>query len=117
MIEGRVIFAVSTIIMGLMGGCGPSAKTPLAAPSTTAAKADVTITFDRAHHTCVVALSTESQGSMIACNDVVEFVRDELRLPGGSTYLVQANSDVDVAEMSGVGARLKDAGYRTAQAR
>jgi len=115
MIEIRAVLTVSTIVV-LMAGCGPSGKTPLSASTTTAAKPDVTITYDGARHACVVALSNESQGSIISCNDVVPFVRDELRVTSGSTVVVRANSDVDGAEMSSAGARLKDAGYRVAQA-
>jgi hypothetical protein len=102
-VEILAIFATSAIFVLLLAGCGRSGP-----------KADVTITLDGAHHACVVALSREAQGSIISCSDVVPFIRDELRLPSGSTYDVRTNSDVDRAEVASVGARLKDAGYRVA---
>ncbi len=102
-VEILAVLAVSTIFVLLSAGCGRSA-----------AKADVTITLDGAHHTCVVALSREAQGSIISCNDVVPFIRDELRLPSGSTYDVRTIPDADQAEVASIGARLKDAGYRLA---
>ncbi len=110
----RALLAITTISAVLMVGCGPSASTPSPAPPTVAAKPDVTITLDGAHHACVVALSREAQGSIISCNDVVPFIRDELRLPSGSTYDLRTISEVDAAEVASVGARLKDAGYRVA---
>ena len=106
------IRAVPVAFLILLAGCGTSTNTPVAAPPPIAAKPDVTITFDGERHACVVALSSEAQGSAIPCNDVVPFVRDELRLPSGSIYDIRTIPDVNEAEMAGVGARLKAAGYR-----
>ena len=58
------------------------------------------------------ALYSEAQGSAIASEDVVRFVRDELRLPSGSIYDIRTIPDVDEAEMARVEASLKGAGYR-----
>jgi hypothetical protein len=108
MFDIRAVFVAFFI---LLAGCGTSANTPVPAPPPIAAKPDVTIAFDGERHACVVALSSEAQGSAIPCNDVVPFVRDELRLPSGSIYDIRI-PDVNEAEMAGVGARLKAAGYR-----
>jgi hypothetical protein len=74
----------------------------------------VIVTIDGARHTCVVALPSEPQGSTIPCDDVVPFVRDELRVPSGSIYDVLTISNVDEAAVTQLEARLKDAGYRFA---
>jgi hypothetical protein len=111
MIDRGARLAATTIIV-LLAGCGRTANEPVPAPPSIAAKPGVTITFDGARHACVVALSRESQGSIISCNDVVPFVRDELRLPSGSTYDVRATPEMDKAERADVEAHLRDAGYR-----
>jgi hypothetical protein len=94
----------------LLAGCGSSANGPV--PTPIAAKPDVIITFDEARHTCVVTLSSESQGSAVPCEEVVPFVKEQLRLPSGSIYDIRAVSKVDEAEMAKVGASFKSAGYR-----
>jgi hypothetical protein len=116
MIDMRPILFATTLVASL-AGCGGPAGTPNPAPQSIAAKPDVTITVDGARHACVVALSRESQGSIIACGDVVPFVRDELRLPSGSTCDIRSGPGVDEADLKSVGGRLKEAGYRVAQAR
>ena len=101
----------SACVMGiLLVGCGRSANSPDAPPA--AGKPDVIVTIDGKRHTCVVALNTEPQGSAIACNDVVSFVKDELRVPRGSIYDLRTIPDVDPAELAKVGASLNGAGYR-----
>ena len=110
MIDVRAVFASITVFT-LLAGCGPSADTPVPAPAI-AARSDVIVTFDGEHHACVVALHSEAQGSAIACKDVVPFVRDELRLPGGSIYDIRTIPDVGESEMARVEASLKGAGYR-----
>jgi hypothetical protein len=91
----------------LLAGCGPSAETP-----PIAAKPDVTVTLDDKHHGCVVALYSEASGSAISCDDVVRFMREELRLASGSIYDIRAASEADEAGMAKVEANLKEAGYR-----
>ena len=85
-------------------------------PPPIAAKPDVLVTLDGEHHTCIVAISSEAQGSTIACDDVVPFVRDELRVPGGSIYEIRAIPKVEQAELAKVEASLKRAGYRSGAA-
>jgi hypothetical protein len=102
----------STVLIALvvsLAGCGPSANTP---DSTAAAKPDVIITLDGAHHACVVALYSEPQGSAVSCAEVVPFLRDELRVAGGSTYDIRTVAKADDAERTNVEASLKAAGYR-----
>jgi len=104
----------STTAMVLLVGCGRSASTPAPAPPAPpiAARPDVIVSLDGARHDCVVALYSEEQGSMISCDDIVPFIRDELRVPSGSTYDMRTVPNVDVAEMARVDAALKNAGYR-----
>jgi hypothetical protein len=93
-------------------GCGSSTNAPTSVSSPTAPKPDVVVTVDGARHACVVALRSEAQGSIIPCDDVVPFVRDELRLPSGSIYDIRTTPDVPAAQMAKVEASLKGAGYR-----
>lgn len=102
---------VSTTVFTLLSGCGPSADTP-APPAPIAARPDVIVTIDSKRHSCVVALYSEAQGSTISCEDVIPFVRDELRLASGSSYDIRANPDADETVMAGVESSLTGAGYR-----
>jgi hypothetical protein len=97
----------SNMVLVSLAGCGPSANTP--DPSM---KSDVIVTLDGEHHTCVVALISEAQGSAVPCADVVPFVRDELRIASGSVYDIRTIAKVDDAERSKVEGSLKGAGYR-----
>jgi hypothetical protein len=93
-----------------LGGCGQSANDPASAPL--AARPDVIITMDGKQHTCGVALYTEAQGSAVSCDDVVSFVRDELRLPNGAIYDLHGSPDANRAEMAKIETSLQGAGYR-----
>ena len=93
-------------------GCGSSTNAPTAASPLTGAKPDVIVTVDGARHACVVALHSEAQGSIISCDDIVPFVRDELRLASGSIYDIRTTPDVPAAQMAKVEASLNGAGYR-----
>jgi hypothetical protein len=103
----RILLACMVCVV--LEGCGPSAGTPM---PKIAEKADVIITVDGKRHACLVALLKEAQGSSIPCHDVVPFLRDELRLQSGSIYDIRTVPNVDEAEMAGLGANLKSAGYR-----
>ena len=83
MIDIRALFA--TAVFTLLAGCGSSTNTPNPASPPIAAKPDVIVTIDGKRHACVVALLSEAQGSSVPCGDVIPFVRDELRLPSGSS--------------------------------
>jgi hypothetical protein len=108
---GRRTEWAAAIVLLWLAGCGPSTYTPEASVSS---KSDVIITLDGDHHTCVVALSGEPQGSTVACADVVPFVRDELRRGSGSSYDIRALGKVDDAQRAKVESDLKGAGYRMA---
>jgi hypothetical protein len=95
-----------------LAGCGSSTNAPTSVSPPTSAKPDVVVTVDGARHTCVVALRSEAQGSIISCDDVVSFVRDELRLPSGSIYDIRTTPDVPADQMAKVQAGLNGAGYR-----
>jgi hypothetical protein len=107
MITLRSLLA-SHMVAVLLAGCGSSANTD----AKIAGRADVTITVDGEHHACVVALYKEAQGNSIPCAEVVSFLRDQLRLQGGSVYDVHIIPGIDAAETAGLGASLKGAGYR-----
>jgi hypothetical protein len=96
----------------LLAGCGSSnnAAAPVRAAMT--ANPAVIITFDGERHMCVVALSSEAQGSFVPCTDVVPFIRDELRLANGSIYDTRTIATFDPAEMAKTTQKLNDAGYR-----
>jgi len=110
------IRAVFAFVLGgmLLAACGQSEKTPPPLPPAPpiAAKADVIVTLDAGGHDCKVALYSEAQGSTISCDDVVPFVRDELRVPSGAIYDIRQSPDGGAAEMAKVEASLKGAGYR-----
>jgi hypothetical protein len=110
MIGIRVLFASSMGFMAL-AGCGPSANTPGSA----AARPDVIITLDGGRHACVVALYSEPQGSAVSCADVVQFVKDELRVASGSIYEIRTVAKADDADRATVEASMKAAGYRLAR--
>jgi hypothetical protein len=109
--------AVHTCALGVavLAGCGQPTNTPApapAAPPPIAAKPDVIVTLDGARHDCVVALYSEAQGNIISCDDVVAFVRDELRVPSGAIYDIRTAPNIDEAQRTKVEANLKGAGYR-----
>lgn len=70
------------------------------------------VTFDGERHTCVVALYSEAQGSIVPCSDIVPFIRDELRLGSGSIYDTRTIAQVDAGEVAKTTQNLQDAGYR-----
>ncbi len=107
MVTLRTLLA-SHMVAVLLAACGPSANID----TKIAERADATITVDGKLHACVVALYKEAQGSSIPCAEVVPFLRDQLRLQGGSVYDVHIIPGIDAAEMAGLGASLKGAGYR-----
>jgi hypothetical protein len=110
----RAVLA-SALGLVLLAGCGQSANTPApapAAPPPIAAKPDVIVTLDGARHDCLVALYSEEQASIISCDDVVAFVRDELRVPSGAIYDIRTGPNIDEAQRTKVEASLKGAGYR-----
>jgi hypothetical protein len=110
MIDAHVVFA-SLGIVTLLAACGPSTNSAATSPAI-AAKPNVIVTFDGKRHTCLVALPTEAQGSEVACQEIVSFLRDELRVPSGSTYDIRVIPDFDPAQKASVESALKDAGYR-----
>jgi hypothetical protein len=111
MIEARPALALAAILLSL-AGCGSSTNTPAPGSPPIGARPDVVVTIDGVHHACLVALYSEAQGSSISCDDVVPFVRDELRLAGGSTYDIRTTPDADPAQTAKTDANLKGAGYR-----
>jgi hypothetical protein len=100
------------MLLTMLASCGHSTGGMDSAPI--AAQPDVTVKFDGKRRKCVVALPTEAQGSVITCDDVVPFVKDELKVPGGSIYDLGTIPDSDPfpAEMAKVRASLDGAGYR-----
>jgi hypothetical protein len=96
----------------LLIGCGSSNNAAAPVSAAIAAKPDVIITFDGERHTCVVALLSEAQGSIVPCTDVIPFMRDELRLASGSIYDTRTIAKADAAEVAKTTQNLKDAGYR-----
>jgi hypothetical protein len=109
MIDVRAVLG-SVIGCLLLAGCGSSTDAPV--PTRKAVNPDVIVTLDEERHTCLVALASEAQGSAVPCDDVVPFVREQLRLPSGSIYDIRAISKGDGVEMAKVETRLKGAGYR-----
>lgn len=114
----RTVLAPTTVSI-LLAGCGQPANTPAAAPPTqapaapaVAAKPAVIVTLDGVHHDCIVALYSEPQGSTISCDDVLSFIRDELRVASGSVYDLRSAANVEDAERTKVDTALKNAGYR-----
>jgi hypothetical protein len=96
----------------LLMGCGSSNHAPAPVSAAIAAKPDVIITFDGERHTCVVALPSEAQGSIVPCADVIPFMRDELRLASGSIYDTRTIAKADQEEVAKTTQNLKDAGFR-----
>ncbi|MGD0492082.1 MAG: hypothetical protein ABSC32_11075 [Steroidobacteraceae bacterium] len=96
--------------MILLAACGKS--TTGQEPAPVASRPDLTVTFDGKRRKCIVALAGEAQGSSISCDELVPFVKDELRLPSGSIYDIQANSDADEGEIARIRANMNGAGYR-----
>jgi hypothetical protein len=106
----RLLLAISVPL--LLIGCGSSTNAPAPAPAAMTANPAVVITFDGERHMCVVALSSEAQGSIIPCADVVPFVRDELKVASGSIYDTRMIGQFDTAEAAKTTQSLNDAGYR-----
>jgi hypothetical protein len=115
MIDTRTKLAAMAIV-AVLPGCGSPTGTQSPTSGSVATSADVVITFDGQQHACVVALRSEEKGSTIACNDVVAFVRDELRVAKGSIYAIRIVPEVDGAQVTGVEAGLQSAGYRASGA-
>lgn len=105
---------VALMITLVLAGCGASttAPAPVPVPLQIAVKPDVVVTLDGKQHSCVVALYSEPQGNAIACDEVVPFMKDELRLKPGSVYDLHAISEADKAQLARVSANLKAAGYQ-----
>jgi hypothetical protein len=112
MISSRMPFAVSALVFISLSGCGPSANTSGPVPPKIAAQPDVIITIDSARKTCLVALLSEAQGSAVGCEEVVPFVRDEMRVASGSIYDIRTTPGVDPAQIQKVESNLNGAGYR-----
>jgi hypothetical protein len=114
MIEGSchcgAIQWLASLVPLLLVACGSPANPPAPAPAI-AAKPDVIVTFDGERHTCVVALLSEAQGSIIPCTDIVPFIRDELKVASGSIYDTRTIAHVDEAEVAKTTQNLKAAGY------
>jgi hypothetical protein len=113
-LRARTVLACA-LGLAVLAGCGQSANTPApapAAPPPIAAKPDVIVTLDGERHDCLVALYSEPQGNIISCDDVVAFVRDELRVPSGALYDIRTAPHIDEAQKTKVEASLKGAGYR-----
>jgi len=112
--DPRALWRPAAVLMALLTlmGCGKSTNGADSAPI--ASRPDVTVKYDGKRRKCVVALPTEAQGSVIACDDVVSFVKDELRVPGNSIYDLGTipESDPHPAEIAKVRASLDGAGYR-----
>ena len=68
--------------------------------------------MDGTRHKCIVALAKEPQGNVISCDELVPFVKEELRLPSGAVYDLGSVPPVDESVMIKVRAGLNDAGYR-----
>jgi hypothetical protein len=115
-IRFSVLFAALAPFGSMLVGCDSSGNAPPAASTAAtpviAAKPDVIITFDGAHHACVVALYSEAQGSTIPCTDLVPFIRDELRLKSGAIYDTRTDAKADTADIQKATASLNEAGYR-----
>lgn len=96
----------------LLAACGSShdAAAPVSAQMTP--NPAVVITFDGERNMCVVALSSEAQGNIIPCADVVPFIRDELRVASGAIYDTRTIGKFDAAEMAKTTQNLNSAGYR-----
>jgi len=99
----------STTALVALTCCGKSTSTE---SPRIASRPNVTVKFDGKRRKCVVALSSETQGRTIPCDEVVPFVKDELRLPPGSIYDVGVTSGGDDAEVAKVRANLDNSGYR-----
>jgi hypothetical protein len=110
MIDLRAVFASVTVIAWL-AGCGRSSNTPVPPSAPIAEKPNVIVTIDGKRRACVVALYTEAQGSTVACDDVVSFIKNELRVPSGSIFDLRTIPEIDDAQVATVGGSLKDAGY------
>jgi hypothetical protein len=106
----RRVFAIFAAL--LLIGCGSSNNAPAPVPAVMTAHPAAVITFDGERHMCVVALSSEAQGSIVPCADLVPFMRDELRLASGSIYDTRTIGKFDAAEVAKTTQSLKDAGYR-----
>jgi hypothetical protein len=106
----RRVFAIFAAL--LLIGCGSSNNAPAPVPAAMTAHPAAVITFDGERHMCVVALSSEAQGSIVPCADLVPFMRDELRLASGSIYDTRTIGKFDAAEVAKTTQSLKDAGYR-----
>jgi hypothetical protein len=114
MTRGHAMIA-STAVLAMLSGCGKSTGDSSAAPP--GARPDFTVKIDGKRRKCIVALSTEAQGSVIPCDEVGSFVKDELRLAGGSTYDLGTVTGSDEAETAKIRSTLDGAGFRSIGAR
>ncbi len=96
----------------LLAACGSSNNTAAPVRAAMTANPAAIITFDGERHMCVVALSSEAQGSIVPCAETVQFLRDELRLASGAIYDTRTIGAFDAAEMAKTMRALDQAGYR-----
>jgi hypothetical protein len=114
--SGAIHAVLASLVPLLLIGCGSPSGSPTNPPASAspaiAAKPDVIVTFDGERHSCVVALYSESQGSIVPCTDIVPFIRDELKVASGSVYDTRTIAQVDAGEVAKTTQNLNDAGYR-----
>ena len=110
--SGAIHAVLASLMPLLLVACGSPTNPAASAPPAIAAKPDVIVTFDGERHSCVVALYSESQGSIVPCTDIVPFIRDELKVASGSVYDTRTIAEVDAGEVAKTTQNLKDAGYR-----
>jgi ABC-type Fe3+-hydroxamate transport system substrate-binding protein len=104
----RTVLAFTSLCI-LAAGCGSPSNT--SGTSSGGANPAVIVTIDGARQACVVALAGEPQGSTVPCDDVVPFLRDELRVPSGSTYDIRGAPSADKTALAKVDTSLRDGGY------
>ena len=107
-----LLWSILAACPALLAACGSSHNAPAAVSAQMTPNPAVIITFDGDRNMCVVALSSETQGNIIPCTDVVPFIRDELRVASGSIYDTRTIGKFDAAEMAKTTQNLNSAGYR-----
>jgi hypothetical protein len=109
-LKARTLAMIASTAIVALVGCGKSGSS--SESPRIASHPDVTVKFDAKRRKCIVALSSEAQGNTIACDEVVPFVKDELRLPQGAIYDIGGTADGDQADLVKVRESLNGAGYR-----
>jgi hypothetical protein len=96
-------------------GCARPTVAPTDSSPADGTVPDAVITINGERHVCIVAVKDRSPDHWMACDAVVAFLQDEIKLRAGAVYDIRTVPDVDEADIHRLSKGLKIAGYHYLQ--